>query len=73
MKRNSGLRNTWSSCVMQMLKRQTRVKGALIFGQKTGGQVEKCMQSYFSHEYCDLSHFVIVAQSFFMVFFPFLT
>ena len=29
MKRNSDLRNTWSSCVMQMLKRQTRVKGAV--------------------------------------------
>ena len=27
MKRNSDLRNTWSSCAMQMLKRQTRVKG----------------------------------------------
>ena len=26
MKRNSDLWNTWSSCVMQMLKRQTRVK-----------------------------------------------
>ena len=29
MKRNSDLWNTWSSCVMQMLKRQTRVKGAV--------------------------------------------
>ena len=29
MKRNSDLRNTWSSCVMQMLKRQTRMKGAV--------------------------------------------
>ena len=31
MKRNSDLRNTWSSCTMQMLKRQTRVKGAVSF------------------------------------------
>ena len=31
MKRNSDLRNTWSSCVMQMLKRQTRVKGAVFY------------------------------------------
>ena len=29
LKRNSDLQNTWSSCVMQMLKRQTRVKGAV--------------------------------------------
>ena len=29
MKRNSDLQNTWSSCVMQMLKQQTRVKGAV--------------------------------------------
>ena len=29
MKRNSDLRNTCSSCVMQMLKWQTRVKGAV--------------------------------------------
>ena len=32
MKRNSDLRNTWSSCVMQMLKRQTRVTGAVRHG-----------------------------------------
>ena len=29
MKRNSDLQNTWSSCVMQMLKWQTQVKGAV--------------------------------------------
>ena len=29
MKSNSDLQNTWSSCVMQKLKRQTRVKGAV--------------------------------------------
>ena len=33
MKRNSDLRNTWSSCVMQMLKQQTRVKAAEITEQ----------------------------------------
>ena len=30
MKRNSDFQNTWSSCVIQMLKRQTQVKGAVI-------------------------------------------
>ena len=30
MKRNPDLQNAWSSCVMQMLKRQTRVKGGVI-------------------------------------------
>ena len=29
MERNSDLQNTWSSCAMQMLKRQTRMKGAV--------------------------------------------
>ena len=29
MKRNSDLQSTWSSCVIQMLKRQTRVKGGV--------------------------------------------
>ena len=29
MKRNSDLQNTWSSCVKQMLKWQTRVKGTV--------------------------------------------
>ena len=35
MKRNSDLWNTWSSCVMQMLKRQTRVKGAVRWARVT--------------------------------------
>ena len=29
MKRNSDLQSTWSSCVIQMLNRQARVKGAV--------------------------------------------
>ena len=46
MKRNSDLRNTWSSCLMQMLKRQTRVKGAVVhvglsYSHSVPGQAKK--------------------------------
>ena len=51
MKRNSDLRNTWSSCVMQMLKRQTRVKGAVLIGKVEIG--------YFQESHCVYLNFVL--------------
>ena len=43
MKRNSDLRNTWYSCVMQMLKRQTLVKGAVFCNRLDQAILQLCL------------------------------
>ena len=59
MKRNSDLRNTWSSCVMQMLKRQTRVKGAVSCVSIQGQCIFLNMIKDHSHVYLNKKLFLL--------------